>query len=297
MQVVVSGASGLIGTALRKALAADGHTVIQLVRTATSQDNQSTWDPSNGVIDASVVNDADAVINLAGVNIGDKKWSDAQRQAILSSRVDSTSLLADTIAAATNKPKVFINGSAIGIYGNRGDETLDETSPRGDGFLADVVHAWEAATQPAQDAGIRTVLARTGIVLDKSHGALAKQLPLFRFGLGGRFGNGKQWQSWISLVDEVRALMFLMTANVSGPVNLTAPNPVTSAEFAKTLGRVLKRPTLLPIPGFGPKILYGSDLVEELLLASTRVTPRVLIDAGFNFSHPTLTEALTAELN
>jgi hypothetical protein len=297
MHVVVSGSSGLIGTALCKNLVKSSHTVTRLVRRTPTNQDESQWDPTTAIIDADVIERADAVVNLAGVSIGAKKWSNEQRAAILDSRVDSTSLLASSIAQAKTKPKVFVSGSAIGFYGSRGDDELDESSNKGQGFLAEVVQAWEAATTPASDAGVRTVLARTGIVLAKKDGALAKQLPLFRLGLGGRFGNGKQWQSWISLTDEVRAIMFLLESTLTGAVNLTAPNPVTSQEFAKTLGSVLHRPAFLPVPSFGPKVLFGSALVEELLLASARVLPRALIDAGFAFSHPTLHEALSSELD
>ena len=296
MKIVVSGASGLIGTPLVQQLTAHGHEVVRLVRRA-ARTGESQWDPKSGAIDASVIDGADAVIHLAGAGIGDKRWTAAYKREVLESRTLSTALLARTIAAASNKPKVFLSGSAIGFYGARGDEQLTESGSAGSGFLADVCKEWEAAAIPARDAGVRTVFLRTGIVLSPRGGALKKLLPLFRLGVGGRFGNGKQWQSWISLTDELNAIEHLLTANVEGPVNLTAPLPVTNGEFTKVLARVLKRPALLPVPGFGPRILLGGELADALLFTGQRVLPEKLQASGYQFAHRDLESALRSLLS
>lgn len=293
MRIVVSGASGLIGSALVPRLDAAGHRVTRLVRRSAGT-GESQWDPNRGVIDGAVIDGADAVIHLAGAGIGDKRWSNSYKREILDSRVKSTKLLASVIAGAAKRPAVFLSGSAIGFYGARGDEVLDESSRAGDGFLADVCKQWEDA---AANAGTRTVFLRTGIVLSPKGGALKKQLPLFQLGLGGKFGRGDQWQSWISLDDEVAAITYLLTANVSGAVNLTAPAAVTNAEFARVLGTVLRRPAVLPVPSFGPKMLLGGELADALLFTGQRVIPRVLSGAGFQFAHPTLEIALRALLD
>ena len=288
MRVVISGSSGLIGSALVTHLAGRGHDVVRLVR-RPAKSGESTWDPARGVIDGAVVDGADAVIHLAGAGIGDKRWSNSYKREILDSRVKSTKLLASVIAGAAKRPSVFLAGSAIGVYGARGDELLDETSASGTGFLADVCKEWEAG---ASGAGVRTVFLRTGIVLSPKGGALKKQLPLFRAGLGGKFGRGDQWQSWISLDDEIRAIEHLLTSSLQGAVNLTAPAPVTNAEFASVLGRVLNRPTLLAVPTFGPKLLLGGELADALLFTGQRVMPVALGANGFEFAHPTLEIAL-----
>jgi uncharacterized protein (TIGR01777 family) len=269
---------------------------VQLVR-RTPRANESQWNPSAGQLDVAVLEGADAVIHLSGAGIGDRRWTAKYKQELLDSRTKSTSLLATTIAKCNKKPSVFLSGSAIGIYGARGDEQLTEQSSHGDSFLAEICKQWEVAAKPAIDAGVRTVFLRTGIVLTPLGGALKKQLPLFKFGLGGKFGNGKQWQSWISLDDEIAAIEHLLTANISGAVNLTAPNPVTSAEFTRSLARVLKRPAILPIPKFGPKLLLGSELAEALLFTGQRVMPVELQKSGFTFSHSTIDVALRALLN
>lgn len=292
MRIVVSGASGLIGSALVPHLQSAGHQVTRLVRRNAAA-GESKWDPNRGEIDGSVIDGADAVIHLSGAGIGDKRWTNSYKREILDSRVKSTKLLASVIAGAAKRPSVFLSGSAIGVYGVRGDEALDETSSAGEGFLADVCKQWEAA---AANAGTRTVFLRTGIVLSPKGGALKKQLPLFQLGLGGKFGRGDQWQSWISIDDEVAAITYLLNANVSGAVNLTAPAAVTSAEFARVLGSVLRRPAVLPIPSFGPKLLLGGELADALLFTGQRVVPRVLSGAGFQFAHPTLEIALRALL-
>jgi len=293
MRIIVSGASGLIGSALVPHLTSRGHDVVRLVRRSAGA-GESQWNPARGEIDANVVGTADAIIHLSGAGIGDKRWSNSYKREILDSRVKSTKLLASVIAGAAKRPGVFLSGSAIGYYGARGDETLDETSTAGDGFLADVCKQWEAA---AIGAGTRTVFLRTGIVLSPKGGALKKQLPLFKAGLGGRFGRGDQWQSWISITDEIRAIEFLLTSSITGPVNLTAPAPVTNVEFSRVLGNVLQRPAILPVPSIGPKLLLGGELADALLFTGQRVLPRTLSSAGFQFDHPTLEIALRALLN
>ena len=295
MKIVISGASGLIGTQLVTTLKSSGHEVVQLVR-RTAGAGQIMWDPKSGKLDPASLEGCDAVIHLSGAGIGDKRWNDAYRKEILDSRTATTLLLANTIASLQRKPSVFLSGSAIGIYGARGDEQLTETSAHGTGFLADVCEQWEAAAKPAIDAGVRTVFLRTGIVLSPKGGALKKLLPLFRLGVGGKFGNGKQWQSWISMDDEVASIIHLLTANVSGAVNLTAPQPVTNAEFTKVLARVVKRPAIVPVPTFAPKILLGGELADALLFTGQRVMPQALTASGYVFKHSTLESALRSLL-
>jgi uncharacterized protein (TIGR01777 family) len=295
MKIVISGASGLIGTQLVTSLKSSGHEVVQLVRRSAAA-GQIMWDPKSGKLDPASLEGCDAVIHLSGAGIGDKRWSDAYRKEILDSRTATTLLLANTIASLQRKPSVFLSGSAIGIYGARGDEQLTETSAHGTGFLADVCEQWEAAAKPAIDAGVRTVFLRTGIVLSPKGGALKKLLPLFRLGIGGKFGNGKQWQSWISMDDEVDSIIHLLTANVSGAVNLTAPQPVTNAEFTKVLARVVKRPAIVPVPTFAPKILLGGELADALLFTGQRVMPQALTASGYVFKHSTLESALRSML-
>jgi uncharacterized protein (TIGR01777 family) len=295
MDVVVSGASGMIGSALVAALAADGHRPIELVRRPTPGDTLR-WDPEAGTIDRHGLEGVDAVVHLAGEGIATNRWSDEQKRRILESRTVGTSLIASTLARLDRPPKVLVSASAIGYYGERGDVPLTEQEPPGRSFLSEVVVAWEAAAQPAADAGIRVVHPRTGIVLSPHEGALAKMLPLFKLGLGGRFGNGRQYMSWISLHDEVQALIWLLDHDVSGPVNLTGPRPVTNAEFARALGGVLHRPSLLPVPAFGPKLVVGRELATELLFTSIRAVPRKLLDSGFEFAHTDVTSALSAVL-
>jgi hypothetical protein len=296
MNILVSGASGLIGTQLSAHLENLGHRVTRLVR-RPAKINEVSWNPVKGELNPADIEGVDAVIHLAGANIGAKRWTNSYKKEILESRTLSTNLLAQTVAALNNKPAVFLSGSAIGIYGSRNDAELDETSPLGTAFLADVCKQWESAATPAASVGIRTVFLRTGIVITPKGGALKKQLPLFKLGLGGKFGSGTQWQSWITLDDEVRAIEFLLTAPVFGAVNLTAPNPVTNAEFTSILARVLHRPARLPIPSFGPKLLLGKELADSLLLTGQRVLPSVLTANGFTFAHPHLEEALRSLLN
>jgi len=296
MKIIISGASGLIGKPLVNKLRLAGHEVVQLVR-RTPNTNESRWNPATGQIDASVIDGSDAVIHLSGAGIGDRRWTTKYKQELVESRTKSTALLASTIANSAKKPSVFLSGSAIGIYGPRGDEELTEQSSNGSSFLADICKQWEAAAKPAVDAGVRTVYLRTGIVLTPLGGALKKQLPLFKIGLGGKFGDGRAWQSWISLDDEIAAIEHLLTAKVSGAVNLTAPNPVTNADFTTALARALKRLAILPIPKFGPQLLLGAELADALLFTGQRVMPSELLKSGFVFKHSTIEVALRALLN
>jgi uncharacterized protein (TIGR01777 family) len=298
MDIAITGASGLIGRALASSLRADGHRVRPFVRPSSSSSDPGriTWDPTAGTIDAEALSGVDAVVHLAGEGIASGPWTKAQRARIRDSRVDGTTLLSRAIADLDAPPSVLLSGSAIGFYGDRGDARVTEADGPGDDFLAEVCVAWEAATAPAEAAGIRVAHLRTGIVLDRSGGALGKQLPLFRLGLGGRAGRGTQWMSWISLVDEVRAIRFALDeATVAGPLNLTAPEPATNAEFTRALGAALHRPTFLTVPRFATKAPAGiGDLVGSLLFTSARVEPAALLAAGFRFEHPALDGALEA---
>ena len=296
-KIAITGASGLIGSALRTSLRAAGHTVVPVVRSAVSGDPHAVlWDPKAGTIDAAGLEGLDGVVHLAGAGIGDHRWNDAYKREVLESRTKGTDLLARTLAGLT-PPPVLVSGSAIGIYGDTGDSAVDESSPHARDFLADVCVQWEAATAPAEQAGIRVAHLRTGIVLSPDGGALAKLLPLFKLGAGGRMGSGRQWWSWISMRDEISVIEWLLENEVSGAVNATAPTPVTNAELTKTLGSVLHRPTLFPVPSFGPKLLLGSELAQALLFTSQRVQPGVLSGHGFDFADPTLESALRAMLN
>jgi len=297
LTIAISGSSGLIGTALTTRLRADGHTVMPMVRT-TAREGEIHYDPRAGQLDPEHLIGVDAIVHLAGAGIGDRRWTAAYRREILESRTLSTSLIARSMAEVVNRgvPRTLLSGSAIGFYGATDDQELNERSDAGDGFLADVCRQWEAATSPADDAGIRVAHLRTGIVLSPAGGALKKLLPLFRFGLGGRMGSGRQWQSWISIDDQVGAIAFLLTADISGPVNLTAPTPVTNSEFTKVLAQALSRPALLPIPSFGPRLLLGRDLADALLFTGQRVLPDRLTAAGFSFEHSTLAEAFASLL-
>lgn len=297
MEVAISGASGLIGSALASSLRSSGHRVVALVRRAAKAGaDEVTWDPRAGTVDSASLEGIDAIVHLAGAGIGDKRWTDERKKLIYDSRIDGTAALASAAANLDRAPSVFVCGSAVGFYGSRGDEELTESSDRGNGFLADLVVDWEAAAAPTVQAGIRTPLARTGIVLTPKGGALKKQLPLFKLGMGGRLGPGTQWLPWISLTDQVKALEHLLTSDLDGPVNLTAPQSVTNDTFTNTLGSVLSRPTFLPVPMFGPALLFGSEMVSEALLASQRVIPSVLTEAGFDFEDPSLEAGLRSML-
>ncbi len=296
MRIAIGGSSGMIGTALRPVLEGAGHEVVRLVRREAQAPGEVRWDPAAGEIDTVALGKVDAAINLAGVGIGDRRWSDAHKRAVLSSRVDSTSLVARTLAAQDPRPAALLNASAIGYYGARGDEVLTEESAAGDGFLADVCAAWEAATAPARDAGIRTVCLRTGLVLDADDGLLPRTVLPFKLGLGGRLGSGDQYWSWITLHDEVGAIAHLLDSDVDGPVNLTAPNPVPFDEVRKALGRILNRPTFLPVPDFALKAVLGPERAESLILTGQRVLPARLEKSGYDFRHTEFEPAVRAVL-
>ena len=296
MRVVVSGSSGLIGRALVEALRDRGDEVTPLVRRSPAA-GEATWDPPTGSIDAGALDGADALVHLAGAGIGDRRWTPERRREILASRVESTSLLSRTLAGLAHPPAVLVSASAVGYYGDRGAEELTEDSTAGTGFLADVCRAWEDATAPAADAGLRVVRLRSGVVLSPRGGALARQLPLFRLGVGGRLGTGRQWLSWISLPDEVGAVLHtLAEPSLRGPVNATAPGPVTNRDFTAALGRALHRPTVMAVPGVALRIALGPALAAEMVLAGQRVLPARLTASGFRFAHARLDEALAALL-
>ncbi|MGD9702303.1 MAG: TIGR01777 family oxidoreductase [Acidimicrobiia bacterium] len=296
MKIIVSGSSGFVGAALLPRLEQAGHEVRRLVRRAPMP-GEIRWDPAAGTIDAAALEGCDAVIHLAGAGIAEHRWTDDYKRQLRESRTSPTSLLSRALAGLERRPSVLLSASAIGWYGPRGDEPLDEQSDPGEGFLADLCQQWEEATAPAEAAGIRVAHLRSGIVLSAKGGALKKQLPLFKLGLGGKFGGGRQWQSWISLPDEIGAISHLLTADVRGGVNLTAPNPVTNAAFTTTLAKALRRPAVLPIPSFGPKLLLGAELAESLLYTGQKVLPTALLAAGYRFEHPTLDVALRALLS
>jgi uncharacterized protein len=296
-RVAITGATGLIGGALADALTRDGLRVHRVTRSAAKAGpDDVVWDPAKGTIDAAKLEGVDAVVHLAGEPIGASRWSDETKRRILDSRVQGTDLIARTVASLDDPPTVLLSGSAIGYYGDRGDEVLTETSTPGDDFLAEVTQAWEAAAAPAVDAGIRVVHPRTGVVIAKEGPLIEKvELP-FRLGVGGRVGSGRQYVAWIALEDEVRALALLLDRNdLRGPVNLTAPEPVTNAELTRVLGQVLRRPTLLPIPVLAIKALYG-EMGESLATVSQRAHPTRLLEAGFEFVHPDLASALRVAL-
>ena len=297
MRILVSGASGLVGSALVAQLVADGHVVVPLVREAlTSAREAVLWQPAEGTIDASALEGFDAVVHLAGENIAARRWTTAQKQRIRESRVGGTRLLADALARTRHPPKVLVGASAIGYYGDRGAELLPEESGPGNGFLPAVCVAWEAAAAPVETAGIRLVSARFGVILSPEGGALAKMLGPFRLGCGGRIGNGRQYWSWIALRDAVGAIRHaLATESLQGPVNVVAPQPVTNREFTRILTRVLGRPAFIPLPAFAARLALG-EMADALLLASSRVEPARLTATGFAFEHPELEGALRALL-
>jgi uncharacterized protein (TIGR01777 family) len=296
-RVVISGATGLIGRALAGVLAAAGQEVIRLTRRpAPSRSDEIGWDPGTGRIDATGLEGADAIVHLAGESVAGGRWTAARKRAIRESRTAGTRLLATTLAGLARRPRVLVSASAVGYYGDRGDELLTEDSAPGTGFLSEVAQAWEAAADPARRAGIRVVHPRIGMVLAAHGGALRAMLPLFRLGLGGVVGTGRQHVAWVALGDLVEVIRFLLAADgISGPVNAVAPDPVTNRELTLTLGRVLRRPTLAPLPAFLVPVLFG-EMGPPLLLASARVRPARLQAAGFRFPHPTLEGALRAEL-
>ena len=289
MKIAIAGSSGLIGSALVEQLRTDGHEVLRLVRRPAIATTEVSWDPTAKRIDLPKLEGVDVIINLAGAGVGDRRWTKKYKAEILNSRVQATKTLAN--AALTLKPKVLINASAIGFYGDTGEREVDENSSSGTGFLVDVVKAWEEATKVASESGIRVVNIRTGLVVSAKGGAWQKLLPLFKLGLGGRLGNGKQYWSFISLRDEIAAIKFLMANDqISGPVNLTAPNPATNAQVTKAMAKVLKRPALLNVPSFALKIVLGEFSQE--VLGSARVLPRKLMAAGFTFTDPDIVSAI-----
>jgi uncharacterized protein (TIGR01777 family) len=299
VEVLVAGASGFIGSALTATLRAAGHRPVAAIRSRSvpADVDGIAWDPVAGDIDAHALEGIGAVVNLAGAGIGDRRWTAARQQLIVDSRMRPTELLASTVTKLTSPPRVFVSGSAVGFYGDRGDTELTESAGAGDDFTARLCARWEAAAKPAADAGIAVSTIRTGIVLGAGGGMLRRIIGPFRLGLGGRVGSGHQYLSWISMTDETRAILYLLEhPEIAGPVNLTAPNPVTNAEFTNALGGELHRPTRLPTPLTPLRVVYGSELVQTLLLASQRAVPRVLTDAGFRFEHPTVGAALAAAL-
>jgi uncharacterized protein (TIGR01777 family) len=303
MNVLVSGSHGMIGTALTERLRSDGHTVVRLIRSNEPEPEPAArtaggvpWDPAAGWIDVGSLQregPIDAVVNLAGASIGDRRWTPARRRLIESSRRLPTRLLADTVARLDPQPAVIVSASAVGIYGDRGDEPLTEASPDGTGFLADVCRVWEAAMGPAVQAGIRVVHLRSGLVLASTGGLMARLVPIFRLGLGGRLGSGRQFVSWITLEDEVGVLLRAIEDDrVTGPVNATAPRPVTNGEFTRALGRALRRPTPIPLPRQLIEVALGRDLAAELLLSSQRVVPEKLLSLSHTFRTTEIGDAM-----
>ena len=287
-QVAVTGSSGLIGSALVGQLRADGFEVKKIVRRPVRNNDEVFWNPNVGEIDLAPLSQVDAIIHLAGVGVGDKRWSAAYKSEILNSRLLGTTTIAT--AAKTLGVKKFISASAIGYYGETGNRSVSESDRGGEDFLSVVCREWEAAADLAVD--IPTIKLRTGLVLDPTGGALGRMMPIFKFGLGGKLGNGKQWWSWITLHDEIRAIMFLLNSKITGPVNLTSPNPVTNQEFTAALARALNRPAIFPAPAFALRAALGGFSSE--ILGSKKIVPKVLTDAGFEFDYPHISAALTA---
>ncbi|WP_433348111.1 TIGR01777 family oxidoreductase [Microtetraspora malaysiensis] len=297
MTIVVTGSSGFLGSALVQALRADGARVLRLVRREPTAADEAFWAPERHLLDPSVLEGAEAVVHLAGAGIADRRWTDPYKQQLVDSRVIGTHTLVEALGLVKNRPRVLLSGSAVGYYGDTGSHEVDESAPPGDGFLADLVREWEEAAAPAEQEGIRLVRLRTGVVLSRRGGALAKVLPLFKVGAGAVLGGGRQYVPWISLPDWLDAVRFLLAdPGVSGPVNLTAPEPVTNAEYTKAIARALRRPVMpLGTPAFALRLALG-EFADEGLLKGQRAVPRRLLDAGHRFSHPTLKEALAAVL-
>ncbi len=292
MRIAVTGASGLIGSALVPELRDDGHEVVRLVRGAPSAPDEHEWDPAARRLDPAVLSEVDAVVHLAGAGVGDHRWTDEWKRTIRDSRVDGTLTVAEALARATPRPRVLLSASAVGYYGDRGDQVLGESAGPGEGFLAGVCQEWEAASAPASDADVRVVLMRTGLVCARDGGMLARMVPLFKLGAGGRLGSGRQYQPWISLRDETSAIRFLLTTpEVSGPVNLTGPEPVTSAEFSAALAEVLHRPAVLPVPRLALRAVLG-EFADDGVLAGQRAVPAVLAAHGFAFADSDVRSAL-----
>lgn len=289
MKVAVTGASGLIGSALVPHLRARGDEVLTLVRRAPRAPGEVRWDPDSGDVDLAGLAGTDAVVHLSGAGVGDQRWTPEYKQLILTSRVNSTRTIATAMAALDPLPQVLVSGSAMGVYGDRGDEELTERSAPGVGYFPDVVTAWEAAADPAREAGIRVATTRTSLVMSRKGGAFGRLVPLVRLGLGGPLGSGQQWWSWLTLQDDVRARAFLLDNDVSGPVNLSSPQPLRQRDIAAALGRVAHRPAVLPVPGFVLRVVIGEFASD--ILASDRMLPTVLTDAGFTFEHPDIESA------
>lgn len=296
MRIAVTGASGLVGAALVPYLQAQGHTVLRLVRAPPKQPDEVQWDVETGRLDVAALQGIDAAVHLAGENIGDGRWTDERRQRILRSRVEGGRALSQALVSLRKTPRVLLSVSAVGFYGDTGDREVEEGAPSGQGFLAEVCRVWESAADPARSAGIRVVHPRLGVVLSERGGALAKMLPAFRMGLGGPIGGGRQWMSWISLVDVVRVLDFaLHEERLVGPVNAVAPGTVRQGDFAQVLGNALHRPAIVPLPAFAVKLMFGA-MGEALLLQGQRVVPRTLRELGFGWQHPELAPVLAALL-
>lgn len=292
MKVLITGSTGLLGKELQKSFTEKGYDLLLASRKEPTDDKQIQWSIEEGFADPEKLEGIDVVVHLAGENVSGLRWTDEKKKAIRDSRVLGTRNVVDAISRLKNKPKVFVASSAVGFYGERGEEEMTESSAAGDNFLAGVCKEWEAESRRAEDAGIRTVLLRTGIVLSKDGGALATMLTPFKLGVGGVVGSGKQWMSWISLEDEIAVINYVIeNENIRGAVNAVSPNPVTNEEFTKTLGSVLYRPTILPLPEFAVSMIFG-EMGDALLLASTKVLPKRLEDAGFEFKHPNLKEAV-----
>lgn len=295
MHVAITGSSGLIGSALIPALRGAGHRVLRLVR-RTAEAGEVTWDPARGILDGGALEGVDAVIHLSGEGLAAARWTESRKRALRESRLTSTDLLARTLVGLARRPGVLISTSAVGIYGDRGAEVLTEASQPGDGFLAQLAQDWEAAAAPAAAGGIRVAHPRFGVVLTPDGGALGKMLPPFRLGLGGPFGSGRQWMSWVTLPDVIGLLSYGLTEErVRGPFNAVAPEPVTNAEFARTLGAVLGRPAIVPIPALALRLALG-EMADQALLASQRAVPERLLHWGYQFQHPSLERGLRAVL-
>jgi uncharacterized protein len=290
VQIAITGSTGLIGQALVRALRDEGLTVIRLVRRPPTAGDEIRWDPF-GEVDAGPLEGVDAVVHLAGAGLGDRRWTETYKREVRDSRVEGTRTLSRALAGLSRRPAVFISGSAVGYYGDTGDVEVNESAGEGEGFLAALCRDWEAAAQPAADAGIRVVHPRTGVVLSREGGLLGRVLPLFRLGLGGRLGSGRQWMSWISLADQVAALLFILRNGLSGPVNLTAPTPVTNAEFTNAVARALHRPAPFIVPAPALRLALG-EFADEGVLVGQRVLPDRLAKAGFSFRHPDIDTAL-----
>jgi uncharacterized protein (TIGR01777 family) len=294
-RIAVAGASGLIGGALVRSLTADGHTVVRLVRREPRTPDEVRWDPERKHVDTAGLAGCDAVVNLAGANVGSRRWTDAYKATIRDSRVLGTAALAEAVAGLDKPPRVFVNGSAMGYYGETGDRPVDEDAPPGEGFLPELCVEWEGAAAPAQEAGVRTVFTRTGLVVAKEGGAWGRLFPLFKAGLGGRMGDGRQYWSFVALHDEVAAIRHLIdTDGLSGPFNITAPRPLTNREITAAMGRVLGRPTLFTVPA--PVLRAALGEMAGDVLGSQRVLPMRLLESGFTFAFPEIEEAIRAAL-